>query len=303
MRERLQQLVGSDQALLVDVDARLTDALAGWLRPAPIGEGQDVRRAQAHVYVHEAPLFGVEAPRTAPALRLGSVGVWLRHEYGRAVLGTGEADCAGAVDLDARQATVVTNGMAGTQPRLHSMLTLAVGLVFGAMGRALVRGAVVAHPDGGAWLLVGEEGQGTTATLVRLTGAGWDYLAVEQAILQRARGNGLVVEGWPGASAAEAHLAGERRHGLAVLDGVLTVRQVPREDTSLRPRGDLDALTALLPTSPWLRLGPNGEATGIPRALLQGVRQPVFELRLGLDSYASEDRLVEILAGLPGAAV
>jgi len=300
--ERLQQLVGSDGVLLLDVDARLARVMGEWVRLDRDAGGVDGRRAQAHVYVHEAQLFGVEVPRTAPALRVGAVGVWLRHEGGRAVLGSGEADCAGAVDLDVLQATVVTSGAAGSPQRLHTMLTLAAGLLLGRVGRALVRGAVVARPGGGAWLLVGGEGEGTTAALVRLAAAGWGYLAVEQAILQRGPGSGLVVEGWPGTPTAEADLAGARVVGPAELEGVLALRQAPREETSVRPRSDLDVLSALLPTSPWLRLDAQG-AAGVPCLLRQGVRLPVRELRLGLDSYASPERLAEVLDGLPETTV
>ncbi len=300
MPERLQQYVGSDDALLMVVDARLAGALASWIHLIAEDAIGDARAAQARVYVHEAQLFGVEVPRTAPSLRLASVGVWVQQGSGRAVLGSAEADCAGAVDLDVLQATVVTSGAPAATPRLHGMLALAVALLLGRIGRALVRGAVVAPPGGGAWLLVGEEGEGTTTALVRLAAAGWEYLAVEQAILRKDTANGgLAVEGWPGPSAAEADLGAERRRGPADLEGVLALRQAPREETNLRMREDADLLSALLPTSPWLRLDPAG-SSGALRALLQGLRLPVFDLRLGLDSYAHPARLAEVLAGLPG---
>lgn len=298
MTDRLRQFVGSDEALLLDVDARLGAALASWIRPAPDGAA-DGRQAQARVYVHQAPLFGGEVPRVEPALRVGSVGVWLQ-ESGRAVLGTGEGDCAGAVDLDVLQATVVMSGAQGVEQRLHTMLRMAVGLLLGRLGRALVCGAVVAPPGGGAWLLAGEEGAGKTGTLMRLAASGWGYLAVEQAVLRRAGNGGLWVEGWPGPAAADEELAGARHEGAAPLAGVLLVRQAPREETRLSPRPDLDVLGALLPTSPWLRLDQQG-ATGVVRALRQGARVPTFDLRLGLDSYADSGRLVEVLEDLPGA--
>ena len=162
MPDRLRQLVGSDEALLLDVDARLGEALASWVRLAP-DRASDARRGQARVYVHQAPLLGVEVPRVEPALRVGTVGVWVQ-ETGRAVLGSGEGDCAGAVDLDVLQATVVTSGAQGRGQRLHTMLGMAVGLLLGRLGRALVCGAVVAPPGRGAWLLVGEEGAAARET-------------------------------------------------------------------------------------------------------------------------------------------
>lgn len=298
MPDRLRQLVGSDEALLLDVDARLGEALASWVRLAP-DRASDARRGQARVYVHQAPLLGVEVPRVEPALRVGTVGVWVQ-ETGRAVLGSGEGDCAGAVDLDVLQATVVTNNAQGRGQCLHTMLGMAVGLLLGRLGRALVCGAVVAPPGRGAWLLVGEEGAGKTATLLRLAAAGWEYLAVEQAMLRRAPDGGLSVEGWPGPAAAEAELAGARRQGAAELDGVLMLQQAPQEETRVSPRHDVDVLGALLPTSPWLRLDQQS-AAGVLRALRQGMRVPLFDLRLGLDSYADPGRLADVLEGLPGS--
>jgi hypothetical protein len=297
--DRLRQFVGSDEALLLDVDARLEGALGSWIRLGPdAATAPEGRLAQARIYVHQAPLSGAEVPRVEPALRVGSVGVW-PQESGRAVLGSGEGDCAGAVDLDALQATIVS-GAQGLPQRLRTMLGMAVGLLLGRLGRALVCGAVVAPPGGGAWLVVGEEGAGKTGTLVRLAAAGWGYLAVEQAVLRRAASGALSVEGWPGPAAAEEELVGARRRGAADLTGVLMVRQAPREETALSPRRDLDVLGALLPTSPWLHLDQQG-AAGVLRALRQGARVPTYDLRLGLDSYAEPGRLAEVLEELPGA--
>jgi hypothetical protein len=296
--DRLRRYVTGDDALVLDVDARLAAALGRWVQLGPDAGAPDARRAQARVHVHEAPVLGVEVPRIPPTLRVGTVGVWLREEAGTAVLGSGEADCAGAVDLHVLQATVVTSASAGPAPRLYTMLELAVGMLLGRIGRALVRAAVVAPPGGGAWLLVGEEGTGTTTTLLRLTAAGWKYLAIDQAILGRRAGSGsLTVEGWPGPEAAE--LVGARRLGEADLEGVLLLRQAPLQETGLLRRRDLDIHTALLPSSPWLRLDTQG-ASGVLRTLRQGVRAPVFELHLGLDSYSSPGKLAELLGELPG---
>ena len=291
----------SDGALLIDVDARLECLVSPWvaLEPAlpPIGV-----QPAARLYLHEAPLLGVEVPRTTPALRVGSVGVWLRPDSSGAVLGAVERDCAGAVDLDVLQATVVTSVTSGVARRLHAMLTLAVALLLGRLGRAVVSAGAVVAPDGGAWLAAGDEGTGTANTVRRLVASGWSCLSVERALLRQEAGHGgVVVEGWPETPAAASADELAPRPSSASLAGVLLVRQTPQEETVLIPRAKGDLLAALSPTSPWLRLDQTG-AAGILRALRSGLAVPVYDLHLGLDSYASPWRLAETLAGLPASS-
>jgi hypothetical protein len=181
------------------------------------------------------------------------------------------------------------------------MLTLAVSLLLGRLGRALVSAGAVVAPDGGAWLLAGDEGSGAATTVRRLVAAGWSYLSAERALLRQNAGHGGVdVESWPEMPAAETadELAPHRRS--APLAGVLLLRQLPRETTALVPRTDGDLLAALAPTSPWLRLDQSG-AAGVLRALRFGLHAPVYDLHLGLDTYASPERLAEVLEGLPAS--
>jgi hypothetical protein len=300
--DRLQQLLTRDGSLLLDVDAQLEASLAPWVllrgSSGPAADSEVVGR----VYVHVAALLGVEVPRVPPSLRLGSVGVWLRPEAGRAVLGATEQDCAGAVDLDALQATVVTGPTSESAPRLRAMLGLAIAMLLGRLGRVLVSAAAVMPPEGGgAWLIVGGDGAGTTTAVLRLVSAGWPFLALERAVLsQEGRDGAVAVDGWPEPAALETEFAGGTRIHSAALQGVLLARQAPHEPTSLRPRPDLDLLGALEQTSPWLRLDQAG-ASGVSRALRLGLQRPVFDLRLGLDSYADPERLSEVLESLPGA--
>jgi hypothetical protein len=292
----------SDGVLLLDVDARLEWLVSPWvaLRPAAAANGA---QPAARLYLHEAPLLGVEVPRKSPTLRVGSVGVWLRPDAGRAVLGAAEQDCAGAADLDVLQATVVTGVTSGVAPRLHAMLTLAAALLLGRLGRALVASGAVVGPGGGAWLLAGGAGSGTATTVRRLVTAGWPYLSAERVLLrQNGRRGGVVVEAWPETSDADSAEVLSQRCDAAPLDGVLLLRQVPQEPTVLRLRDEGDVLTALAPTSPWLRLDQSG-AVGVVRALRFGLQAPVYDLQLGLDTYASPERLAEVLAGLPGSPV
>lgn len=300
--ERLQQFLMSDGALLLDVDARLDWLVSPWvaLRPAA---PPDLDPPAARLYLHEASLLGVEVPRTPPTLRIGTVGVWLRQDAGRAVLGATEQDCAGAADLDVLQATVVTGVSSGVAPRLHAMLTLASAMLLGRLGRALVNAGAVVGPGGGAWLLSGGEGAGTATTVRSLVAADWRYLAAGRVIL---RHNGsrhpVIVEGWP-EMPSEGDERPEARVASAPFAGVLVLRQVPEKPTALLRRAEGDVLAALAPASPWLRLDQSG-AAGVVRALRFGLQAPVFDLHLGLDTYASPERLADVLAALPeGAAL
>lgn len=303
MSDRLQQVLMSDGALLLDVDARLEWLVSPWVALQPSAVPDGAHPPAARLYLHEASLLGVEVPRTPPTLRIGSVGVWLRQDAGRAVLGAAEQDCAGAVDLDVMQATVVTGVTSGVAPRLHAMLTLAAALLLGRLGRALVAAGAVVGPDGGAWLLAGEEGAGTATTVRRLVTAGWPYLSAERVLLrQNGRPGGVVVEGWPEVPDADSEEVRLLRRTAAPLDGVLLLRQAPQEPTVLRPRAEGDVLVALAPTSPWLRLDQSG-AAGVVRALRFGLRAPVFDLHLGLDTYARPERLAEVLQDLPVGAI
>lgn len=302
MSDRLQQPLMSDGVLLLDVDARLEWLVSPWVALQPVLAPTGAQPA-ARLYLHEAPLLGVEVPSMSPTLRVGSVGVWLRQDSGRAVLGAAEQDCAGAVDLDVMQATVVTSVTSGVAPRLHAMLTLAAALLLGRLGRALVSAGAVLAPDGGAWLLAGDEGAGTATAVRRLVAAGWSYLSAARALLRQHGGHGgLVVEAWPEMPAMESADELAPRRCSAPLAGVLLVRQTPQEPTALVPRAEGDLLLALAPTSPWLRLDQSG-AAGVLRALRFGLRAPVYDLQLGLDTYASPARLVEVLGGLPGSPI
>jgi hypothetical protein len=290
----------SDGALLLDVDARLEWLVSPWVALQPVLAPNEVQPV-ARLYLHEAPLLGVEVPHTPPTLRVGSVGVWLRQDSGRAVLGAAERDCAGAVDLDVMQGTVVTSVTSGVAPRLHAMLTLAVALLLGRLGRALVSAGAVVAPEGGAWLLARGEGAGTATTVRRLVAAGWSYLSAERAFLRQNGGHGsVVVEAWPEMPAAESADELAPRFCSAPLAGVILLRQTPQEQTALVPRGEEDLLAALSPTSPWLRLDQSG-AAGVLRALRFGLHAPVYDLHLGLDTYASPERLAEVLAGVPAS--
>ena len=300
MGERLRQALLPDGSLLLDMDERLEGLVSPWVLIGRETAAGHAESAAARVFVHEAVLFGVEAPAATPTLRVGTVGVWLGHDSHRAVLGATERDCAGAVDLEFLQATLIAAVAPGVAPRLQAMLTLASALLMGRLGRALVSASAVIRPSGGAWLVAGCEGAGRTTTALRLASAGWLCVSAERAVLRQEGVRGVVVEGWP-----EPALAGETgwessRAAMpaAEVEGVLLLRHEPAEPTRLVPGPDVDVLEALGTSSPWLRLDQSG-ASGVLRAMRHGLRLPVYELHLGLDTYANAERLADVLAPLP----
>jgi hypothetical protein len=302
VNDRIQRHLLLDDSVLLDVDPRLESAVSSWI---PLGSCRSGggEQAASRIFVHAAPLLGVEVPNTTPALRVGSVGVWLYQESSRAMLGAAERDCAGAVDLQYRLATLVASASAEAVPRLHTALTLATSLLLGRLGRALVHAAAVVQPDGCAWLLTCQQGNGGHTAWVRLMMAGWPSLAIHRVVLREdgIRGS-VVVEGLPEPEGAAQMEPDWGRHvGTEDLAGVLILRSTPQQPTVLVRVPEVDLLSALEPESPWLRLDQTGVA-GILRAMHGGLRLPTFELRQGLDTYADPERLAEVLEALPHGA-
>lgn len=303
MIDRIQRHLLLDDSVLLDVDPRLESAVSSWI-PLCSCRGGGGDQADSRIFVHAAPLLGVEVPGTAPTLRVGSVGVWLHQESSRAMLGAAERDCAGVVDLQYRQATLVASASDDAIPRLHMALTLAASLLLGRLGRALVHAAAVVQPGGRAWLLTCKQGTGAHTAFVRLMMAGWPSLAINRVVLREddCRGS-IVVEGLPEQDGADEVEPGWVRHlGAADLAGVLILRSTPQQPTLLVRMPEMDLLSALEPESPWLRLDQTGSA-GVLQAMHGGLRLPTFELRQGLDTYADPRRLAEVLEALPRSAL
>jgi hypothetical protein len=302
--DRIQRHLLPDDSVLLDVDRRLERAVSSWVAlDGCRGNGGDGGAQWAsRLYVHHAPMAGADPPPRPPTLRVGAVGVWLPHESGgRAQLGAAECHFAGSVDLQWRQAALVTDGSDAAAPHLHTALTLATALLLGRLGRALVQAAAVVQPGGRAWLLTDPERVGClAAAFARLTQAGWPGLAIHRVVLRQDGESGAVaVVGLPEREGVAGTDAGWTRHvGSAELAGVIVLRSTPPEPTVLVRMAEADLLTALTPESPWLRLDRSG-AAGVLRALQTGLRLPTFELRQGLDTYADRGRLAEVLEALP----
>jgi hypothetical protein len=303
-----------DGALRMEVHPELLRAASLWIPLLPEDTPADPAGAVVRVLASDGSSAG--APSSAPpTLRMGNVAAWLEGD--RAVL-DGTSGLHGVVDLASGSAELRVPPVAepvGTDPAawtLFSAATLAAALLLGRMERALAHAAAVVGPDGRAWLLVGDSHAGKTTTSVNLLQAGWRYVSDDQVVLYRAADGGLSVEGWPRPfhldegweAGAPLHRRGttdprERWPGrwmrTAPLAGLLFPRVEADRPTAREALPAPDALARLLRQSPWL-LADRGAAPRVLRLLQEAASLPAYELRLGLDTYADPERLVQVLA-------
>ncbi len=283
----------SDGALTLGAERALVD---GWL-PAGAVEGA---RGRAHLLVESRPL-GVIPPRAPSTLSLLDVGAWIDGDG--VILRSADGRFDGVLELGG------PGGTLGVTPGGHAepLFTIAMALLLGRLGRALVHAAGVVAPDGRVWLLVGDTHAGkstTTATLVR---AGWEWLADDQVIVREERGE-LRVEGWARTPNLDAgygagELTGRRAPGAIVraavrgefpFGGVLLPRVEGEVPTNFRPASASDTFTALVRQSPWL-LADAVASAPVHRLLTAAASRPAVELTLGRDSYGKPEVLGAVL--------
>ena len=283
MTDRIQRHLLPDDSVLLDVDPRLERAVSSWVALDSC-RSDGGARWESRLLVHHAPALASRC-RTRRR-RCGSARSrcgWAGTRIGRS-LGATERDCAGAVDLNERQATVVAGDAAG--PRLHTALTFATALLLGRLGQALVHAAAVVQPEGGAWLLAGGAGSGEQAAFTHLTLAGWPGLR------DQARG---AAQGW---RRRRHRRGGAARTGRRSRDdrGVAPARRVGGACGRAAPAADAAAADGAGAGAgagpPHARSRPTRRGCGwtgrvrpaSSRAMHGGLRLPTFELRQGLDT-------------------
>lgn len=234
----------------------------------------------------------------------------------RAVLAGAGGEVGGVVELDVLRARVE---VAGDTPearlRVREALSISAALLLARQHRALLHGAAVVMPDGGAWVLLGDTHSGKTTTCANLVRAGFGYLADDQVVVHADDAGALVATGLPrrftldhGFASGESHgvrspvnpdeLFGPgRRRASAPLAGVLFPRVEADEPTRLEPTSAADALTRLLRNSPWLAADPRS-ARPLLALLARIARLPAREVRLGRDTLDDPYRLSALFAAL-----
>jgi hypothetical protein len=307
----------ADGALSLVTDTA-SDALAEVVRRWQPGSAQPIpaavaRGARARIVVRELPDRAPEAASdpTEALLTFGDVtGFALAAD--RVRLLTPSRHTWTDLLLDAGRAEVNV-GAAADAGHLAPMLTLASALLLGRMGRGLAHGASVVSPGGSAWLLVGDTHAGKTTTCATLLDGGWRYCSDDQVVVSRASDGTLEVEGWPRIFHLDAGFGDARPHGGRRSDvdaGARWpgrwVRRAPLAGV-LFPVVDAGAATALLPIdaagrlagivrqSPWL-FADAGAAPGMLALLREMALLPGHALRLGRDSFARPERMIEVLA-------
>lgn len=298
----------------MEVHPPLLPALARWIPQIPADTPADPSGSVIRI----RPSDGTPPP-ARPAeertLELGPMEAWVD---GDGALMTGSAGVYGVLDLRTGEADIrAPDGDDGSAVAyaLFTAATLACALLLGRLGRALVHAAAVVPPGGGAWLLVGDTHVGKTTTTANLLRAGWSYLSDDHVVLRRDAEGRVMVEGLPrpfhldegyeqgvvhrirGVTDARERFPGAWRR-TAPLAGLLFPSIHADQPTALGDSaGAGQALAALLRQSPWL-LADRGCAPQVLALLREAALLPAHTLRLGLDTYANPELLVERLNGL-----
>jgi hypothetical protein len=271
-------------------------------------------QVRALIELVEAHAPAPQRPGGAPAVRASGMDGWIEGD--RAVLAGAGGEVGGVVELDVLRARVQ---VAGDTPegrlRVREALSISAALLLARQHRALLHGAAVVMPDGGAWVLLGDTHSGKTTTCANLVRAGFGYLADDQVVVHADDAGALVATGLPrrftldhGFASGESHgvrspvdpdeLFGPgRRRESAPLAGVLFPRVEADEPTRLERAAAADALTRLLRNSPWLAADPRS-ARPLLALLARIARLPAREVRLGRDTLDDPHRLAALFAAL-----
>lgn len=318
MRElsSIRTAVLHDAALEVVTSPAVMPIVASWLPSYPTDSVRPIRAA--------APLARMSVSDEVPAVPAHSGATilsgrtvigWADDTGRRVLLASGGGDGAAVIELDGG---VATCGVCADAPHaratLMTMLVVASSLLIARMGRALIHAAAVVHPlTGGAWLLVGDSGDGkstSTATLVR---AGWKFLADDNVVLSGTDdSHGVLVDGWPQPFHLDAGWSSGSPNGrrstvplsnvgegmwaaTAPLAGILLPKVTGGARTTVRRVTAADGMACLVRQCPWMMA--DAESAGSLLALLKRAAiAPVFALDLALDSFANPAVLSGCLA-------
>lgn len=301
-----------DGALGLRVAPSLRMAAEEWLFPLPPASAQPVR---ALMELAEAHAPAPPRPGGTPSVRAPGMEGWIEGE--RVVLLGAGAEVWGTGEMNALRARVeVAAGAeesAAGRLRVREALSITAALLLARQHRALLHGAAVVMPGGGAWVLVGDSHSGKTTTCANLVRAGLGYLADDQVVVHADDAGALVATGLPRRfTLDDGFLRGEslgvrspvdpdqlfgpgRRRAAAPLAGVLFPRVEADEPTRLRLLNAADALTRLLRNSPWLAADPSS-ARPLLALLARIARLPAHDVRLGCDTLDKPEQLAALLA-------
>jgi len=298
-----------DGALGLRVAPSLEGAAGDWVYPLPPAGAIPVR-ALIELVEGRAP----PRPGGTPSVRAPGMDGWIEGE--RVVLAGAGGEVGGVVELDALRARVEI--AAGAQDssagrlRVREALSISAALLLARQHRALLHGAAVVAPDGGAWVLVGDTHSGKTTTCANLVRAGHGYLADDQVVVHADDAGTPVATGLPRRFTLDDGFArGEslgvrspvdpdvlfgpgRRRAAAPLAGVLFPRVEAHEPTRVEPTSAADALTRLLENSPWL-VADARSARPLLALLARIARLPAHDVRLGRDTLDKPAHLAALL--------
>lgn len=307
--------------LVLDADRRSRELLRDAL---PTGADRWTGRPLGVITARED---GADAPRTperAPTLRVGGVCAWVDTPAdGETLLRNIDGTVHAVVERNARRAAIRMCPALeeGGRDDMRVAFGLAVTLLMGHVGHAVVHAAAVVAPDGRAWLLAGDSRAGKSSTTAALVAAGWDYLSDDSVVLSPERSGqaaaGICVEGWRSGFSLDrgwrdgvatgdrvetdsVAIGGGRWLPTASLAGAIFPCVSADAPTALGAISQANAFVELVRQSPWL-LADRGAAPAVAALLCHAAVLPVSRLSLGADSYARPERLAAVLGPLCAA--
>jgi len=298
----------ADGALWVETDADAAPLLARW-RPRPHPH-PGAERCRLRVGAPGSAAGATVPPGGAPSLRMDAVRGWVDEGRGRVTL-RGEAGY-GVLSIVERAGWVDPCGDPGDAVPL---LTIATGVLLGAVGQLLMHAGAVVAPDGRAWLVVGDAWAGKSTTVLTLARAGWGWLSDDTVALASGAPGGVVVHAWARtphldvgwedgrvtrrrAEVPLARVGPGRWQATAPLGGILLSRVDAEAPTALAACDAPDAFAGLVRQAPWAVVSRH-VASALTLVAQRAAMHPAYTLRLGLDTYGRPERLAAVI----GAAI
>jgi hypothetical protein len=309
---RDRHILLSDGSFWIESDPALSPLLSRWLPLLPYAD-----RIPASTGSGIRIGAGNPCPRAAtsrPDLKLGNVSAWIS---GDGVRLSGESGAEGRLRLRRGVGAVRVPEHAEQEAAgwdVYSMSTLALALLLGRRGKALVHAAAPVAPDGRVWLLAGDSHAGKSTTCANLLTAGWRFTSDDHVVLSRDADGQLWVEGLPRRFHLDAGWGEDRPVGVrgetdpraawpgrwlerAPLAGVLLPQVVASRPTRVQPASPAEALAELIRQSPWL-MADRAAAPALLALLRDAAAVSPHRLRLGLDTFASPHVLAAVLSPL-----
>jgi hypothetical protein len=293
-------------------------AVQAWSPPAHphVSAPQCTVHIAPHVGAGNAAHAAAILPTRPRDLAWDGVDGWL-DAHGLRVIGDG---VDGTAHWEAQRASLSIAPHAPDAAVWASLLLIA-GPILAARNALLLHAGAIIDAHGGAWLLTGSTHAGKSTTVATWSLGGGAWLA-DDTVLVTEESNALICHGWVrrphlDAGYGERRITGrrivveasgqvafsaERWVASAPVRGLLLPRIDAVAPTRVERASAGDALSALLPQSPWLVTLPPVQAAAALSMAARLAATDAWRLRLGADSYGIPSVLGAALASVVVAA-